>query len=103
MDFSAMSIKFNLTLETCSCTIFWDDIPIIWNENIVCFLNEKKKLFWTNKKFVYLIFINVMISSKNNVQKYRSKGHEQVFSYLEVVVVEEVVEVVQVSQLEMQH
>ena len=38
--------------------LFWDDITIICDENIVYFLTEKKKLLWTNKKFVYLIFIN---------------------------------------------
>ena len=27
--------------------LFWDDISIIWDENIVYFLHEKKKLFWT--------------------------------------------------------
>ena len=29
-----------------------------WNENIVYFLNEKGNLFWTIKKFVFLLFIN---------------------------------------------
>ena len=51
--------------KTCSCplvryfwTLFWDDITIIWDENIVYFYNREKKLFWTNKKFVYLIFMS---------------------------------------------
>ena len=39
------------------CTLFWDDITIIWDEYIVYFLTEKN-LFWSNKKFVYLIYIN---------------------------------------------
>ena len=39
------------------------------------FLTEKKNLFWTNEMFVYLI---IMIQFQNNVQKYRTKGHEQV-------------------------
>ena len=39
-------------------TLFCDDITIIWEENIVYFFNWEKNLFWTNKKFVYLIFIN---------------------------------------------
>ena len=39
-------------------TLFWDDITIFSDENLLWFLIErKKKLFWTNKKFVYLIFI----------------------------------------------
>ena len=40
------------------------------------FLTEKKTV-WTNKKFVYLI---IVIASQNNVRKYRTKGHEQVYS-----------------------
>jgi hypothetical protein len=65
-------------------TSFWDDITIIWDENIVYFLTEKKNLFWTNKKFDYLISTNFhqqisVKSSQNNVLKYRKKGHEQVF------------------------
>ena len=40
------------------CTIFWNDITIIWDENTVHFFTEKKPLFLTNKKFVYSIFIN---------------------------------------------
>ena len=31
---------------------------IIWDENIAYFLTEKKNLFWTNKKFLHLIFNN---------------------------------------------
>ena len=38
------------------CMLFWDDITIIWDENIVYFFNCEKNLFWTNNKFVYLIF-----------------------------------------------
>ena len=42
-----------------------------------------KILFWTNKKFIYLIFINKLswlISSQNNVWKYCTKRrHEQVY------------------------
>ena len=38
-------------------TIFRDDITIFWDENLLWFLTVKKTLFWTNKKFVYLIFI----------------------------------------------
>ena len=33
-------------------------ITIIWDENVVYFFNWEKNQFWTNKKFVYLIFIN---------------------------------------------
>jgi hypothetical protein len=39
-------------------------------------------MFWTNKKFVYLICIKKLswyIPSQNNRQKYRTKAHEQVF------------------------
>ena len=55
--------------------LFWDDITIIWDENIVYFFNWEKKLFWTNKKFVYLIFVNKLlwyhpkITYKNIIQK----------------------------------
>ena len=43
------------------------------------FLTERKKLFLTNKIFFYLIFIpNIIIPFQSNVQRYRSKGHEQV-------------------------
>ena len=38
-------------------TLFWDDIRIIWDENIVFYFNWEKNLCWTNKKFVYLIVI----------------------------------------------
>ena len=57
------------------CTLFWDDITIIWDKILFSFLTEKKNLFWTNKKFVYLIFINkiMMISTKNIVQKDMNK------------------------------
>ena len=55
-------------VETCSCpfvwyfcTLFWDDIMMIWNENIVYLFNWEKNLFWTNKLFVYLIFINKLL------------------------------------------
>jgi len=38
--------------------LFWEEITIFWDENLLRFLTEeKKKLFWTNEKFVYLIFI----------------------------------------------
>ena len=73
--------------KTCSCpfvwyflTSFWVDITIIWDEDIVYFFNWKKnKLFWTNKKFVYLILINKLswyhpkILYENIVQKNMSK------------------------------
>ena len=36
------------------CTLFLDDIKIIWDENIVYFFNWERKLFWTNRTFVYL-------------------------------------------------
>ena len=61
------------------CTLFWDDIMIIWDENLFTFLTEKKNQFWTNKKFVYLIFINKLswyhpkITYKNIVQKDMNK------------------------------
>ena len=32
-------------------TLFWDDITIFWDENLLSFLTEKENLFWTNKKF----------------------------------------------------
>ena len=34
---------------------------MIWNENIVYLFNWEKNLFWTNKLFVYLIFINKLL------------------------------------------
>ena len=48
---------------------------IIWDENIVYFFNWEKTLLWTNKKFIYLIFINKLlwyhpkITYENIVQK----------------------------------
>ena len=72
---------------------------------VFTFLTEKKNLFWSNKKFVYLIFINkllwyhpkityenilqkdrkefyknkiIVISSQNNIRKYFTKGQERV-------------------------
>ena len=46
---------------------------------LFAFLTEKKKQFWTVKKFVYLIFINKLSwYHPNNVRKYCTKGHEQV-------------------------
>ena len=46
--------------ETCSCpsvryfcTLFWDDITIIWDENIFYFLNWEKKPDLDQKKSVY--------------------------------------------------
>ena len=57
------------TYKTCSCRfvlyfqmLFWDDIMIIWNENIVYFLTEITKLFWTNKKFVYSLVYFIVIN-----------------------------------------
>ena len=55
---------------------------IIWGENIVYFFStEETNLFWTNKKFVLLNFYQqiIVISSQNNVQKYRTKRNEQIF------------------------
>ena len=73
------------TLETCSCpflryfcTLLWDGM-IIWDENIVYLFNWEKKLFWINKKFVYLIFIKTLswyhpkITYKNIVKKDMNK------------------------------
>ena len=55
----------NLWGKTCSCPLvryfrmlLWDDIKIIWNENMIYFFNWEKNIFWTNKIFFYLIFIN---------------------------------------------
>ena len=48
------------------------------------FLTEEKNLFWTNKKFVYLIFINKLswyhpkIMYENIVQKDMNKFYETV-------------------------
>ena len=49
-------------------------------KKLFTFLSEKKNMFWTNKNFVYLDFHQqiIVISSQNNIQKYRTKGHEQV-------------------------
>ena len=42
-----------------SCMLFWDDIMIFWDENLLLFTfltgKLRKNLFWTNKKFVYLL------------------------------------------------
>ena len=50
-----------LDLFMSSCMLFWDDITIFWDENLVLFAFSTgrlgKNLFWTNKKFVYLNII----------------------------------------------
>ena len=61
------------------CELFWNNITMIWDENLVYFLTEKKKLYWTNKKFVYLTFINKLswyhpkVAFENIVQKDMNK------------------------------
>ena len=53
-----------------SCTLFWDVILgwyyliLGWKFIIIYFFNwqTEKNLIWTNKKFVYLIFIGQKIS-----------------------------------------
>ena len=45
------------------------------------FSTEKKNMFWTNKKFVCILNFHqqiIVISTQSNVQKYLTKGHEQV-------------------------
>ena len=52
--------------------------------NKIPFLTEKK-LFWTNRIFFYLLNFHqqiMVISSQNNVQKYRKKRPEQVFKII---------------------
>ena len=34
----------------------WYFGTLFWDKNLLWFLAEKKKLFWTNKKFAYIIF-----------------------------------------------
>ena len=66
------------------CTLFWDDIKIIWDDNIVYFFNWEKKMVWTNKKFVYLIFINKLlwyhpkIRYENIIQRDKNKFQQQI-------------------------
>ena len=59
---------------------------------LLTFLTEKKKLFWTNKKFVYLIFINKLswyhpkITYENIVQKDMNKFQRYVGTCLVYIV-----------------
>ena len=75
--------------ETCSFpfvryfrTLFWDDITIIWDENIVYLFNWEKNLFWTKEKFIYIIFMNKLWwyhskrTYENIVQKEMNKFQE---------------------------
>mgnify|MGYP007015602983 CR=1 FL=1 len=61
------------------------DGSVIWIENIVYSFNWEKTLLWTNKKFVYWIFINKLfwyypkITYKNIVQKDMNK-----FTFLQI-------------------
>ena len=52
-------------LKTCSCRpvhyfgmLFWDDLTIFWDENLLFFTflggKLRKNLFWINRKFVYV-------------------------------------------------
>ena len=54
-----------------SSTLFWDDITKFLDENLLLFtfLTGKlwKNLFWTNKKFVYLLSLQIFVP--NNVPK----------------------------------
>ena len=63
--------------KTCSypfvqyfCTLFWDDITTIWEDNNVYFFTEKKNVL--DQQII-------IISSQTNVRKYRTKEHEQVY------------------------
>ena len=58
----------------------WDDITIIWDENIVSFFNWEKKTVLDQKEVCLLNFHQqtMVISSPNNVQKYCTKRQEQV-------------------------
>ena len=49
--------------------------------NLFKVLLGEKNLFWTNKKFVYLIFIKKLslYHPKMNYENIIKKGHEQVF------------------------
>ena len=62
------------------CKLFWDYIMIIWDENIVYFFNWEKKICF-GRILIFQLQI-IMISSQNNVQKYGTKGHEQVYNTL---------------------
>ena len=60
---------------------------IIWDEIIVDVFNWEKNLFWTNKLFVYLIFINKLlwyrpkIMYENIIQKDMNKFKESLNMY----------------------
>ena len=62
-------------------TLFWDDITIIWDENIVYFFNWEKNPVLDQQEVCLLNFHQqiIVISSQNNVQKHSTKGHEQVY------------------------
>ena len=75
-----MGFSQSCRYQTCACPfvwyfcmLFWVDITINWHENIVYFFNWEKTLFWTNKKFVYILNFHqqiTVISSLNCVRKY---------------------------------
>ena len=48
--------------------LFWDDITITWDENIVNFLTQKKNCFGPIRSFSSTNFHDI-------IPKYRTKGH----------------------------
>ena len=57
------------------CTLFWHDITIIWNENIVYFFNRVINSVLDQLE-VYLLNFHqqtIVVSSQNNVQKDMNK------------------------------
>ena len=87
-------VRTNLFMSFCTIFshIIWNDIKIIWDENIVYFFNWEINLFWTNKKFVYLIFINKLwwyhpkLTNKNLVQKDMNKFRACLKSYVSLYI-----------------
>ena len=77
-----------LRTKTCSCpfvryfrTLFWDDIMIIcwWELSKQISYWSKTGFFSQLKKSTIFSSQIIVISFQNNVRKYRTKGHEQVF------------------------
>ena len=72
------------TTESFSCspgwyfgTLFWDDITMFWDENLLCtyFLFQLRKIYYHNK----FSSQNIVTSSQNNIPKYHPGRHEKDF------------------------
>ena len=77
----------HLSIETCSCPfaryfrkLFWDDIEIIcWWKLSKQTSYWSKTGFFSQLKKQTIFSSQIIVVSQNNIQKYGTKGHEQVF------------------------